>query len=91
MTSVVKILAQMRRGSRNLRFHDLFKVCVEYFGTPRFKGSHVSFDTPWKGKPNVRIQSNKGKAKPYQVTQVLEAIDELEGMKREKEEHSSNR
>jgi hypothetical protein len=34
---------------------------------------------PWAGDPHVNIQNDKGKAKPYQVRQVLEAIDKKEG------------
>jgi fructose-specific component phosphotransferase system IIB-like protein len=33
---------------------------------------------PWKGDPRVNIQQNKGKAKAYQVRQVLKAIAKLE-------------
>ncbi|MAT05242.1 MAG: hypothetical protein CL424_09395 [Acidimicrobiaceae bacterium] len=34
--------------------------------------------TPWPGDPRVNIQKSKGgKAKPYQVRQVLKAIDKL--------------
>ena len=33
---------------------------------------------PWPGEPLVNIQSRKGMAKPYQVRQVLKAIDKLE-------------
>jgi len=32
---------------------------------------------PWAGNPRVNIQSFKGQAKPYQVRQVLAAIDIL--------------
>jgi len=32
---------------------------------------------PWAGDPRVNIQNNKGMAKPYQVKQVLKAIDRL--------------
>ena len=40
--------------------------------------SHAVFKTPWPGDPRVNIQRAKGgKAKPYQVTQVLKAIDKL--------------
>jgi hypothetical protein len=35
------------------------------------------FKTPWAGDPRVNIQSAKGKAKPYQVRQVLSAIEKL--------------
>ncbi len=34
--------------------------------------------TPWQGDPRVNIQNNKGKAKAYQVKQVLMAIERLE-------------
>jgi hypothetical protein len=36
------------------------------------------FKTPWPGDPRVNIQDRQGKAKPYQVKQVLAAIDRLE-------------
>ena len=32
------------------------------------------------GDPRVNIQNDKGKAKPYQVRQIIEAIEKLEGM-----------
>ncbi|MEO7760863.1 MAG: toxin HicA, partial [Casimicrobiaceae bacterium] len=35
--------------------------------------------SPWPGDPRVNIQGAKGKAKPYQVRQILQAIDKLEG------------
>jgi hypothetical protein len=31
----------------------------------------------WQGDPRVNIQNAKGKAKPYQVRQVLQAIEKL--------------
>ena len=44
-------------------------------GEPRQKGtSHRVYKTPWQGDPRVNIQNKKGKAKPYQVKQVLLAI-----------------
>ena len=33
------------------------------------------------GEPRVNIQNDNGKAKPYQVRQVLKAIEKLERMK----------
>ncbi len=47
---------------------------------PRQTGSShaVFFKTPWPGDPRVNIQNNKGKAKAYQVRQVLKAIDKKE-------------
>ena len=80
MASVEKLLEQMRREPANVGFSDLKKVCQTFFGKPRQDGSsHAVFKTPWPGDPRVNIQNTKGKAKPYQVRQVLQAIDKLGG------------
>ncbi|MGA8146379.1 MAG: hypothetical protein WB870_02245 [Gallionellaceae bacterium] len=73
-----KILEQMRREPANVRFGDLQKVCEAYFGKPRNQGgSHSIYKTPWQGDPRVNIQNDKGKAKAYQVKQVILAIERL--------------
>ncbi len=36
---------------------------------------------PWPGDPRINIQNHKGRAKPYQVRQVLLAIEKLENMR----------
>ncbi len=78
MADVNKLLEQMGREPANVRFNDLKKVCKAYFGEPRQDGSsHAIFKTPWPGDPRVNIQNAKGKAKPYQVRQVLAAIEQL--------------
>ena len=78
MSSSQKIIDRMRREPTSVRFAELLKVCEEMFGTPRQAGSsHVIFRTPWPGDPRVNIQNDKGKAKAYQVRQVLLAIDKL--------------
>ncbi|MEI8158832.1 MAG: toxin HicA [Burkholderiales bacterium] len=79
MSNTEKLLEQMRREPTNVRFNDLKKLCETYFGKPRQDGSsHTIFKTPWPGDPRVNIQNAKGKAKPYQVRQVLQAIEKLE-------------
>jgi hypothetical protein len=79
-----RIIEAVLRAPANVRFADLFKLCVEYFGEPRQRGtSHAVFKTPWPGDPRVNIQSDKGKAKAYQVRQVLAAIDKPKGAKDE--------
>lgn len=79
MANVASLVAAMRRAPTNVRFADLRKVCEHYFGEPRQSGtSHAVFRTPWRGDPRVNIQSDHGKAKAYQVRQVLKAIDRLE-------------
>jgi hypothetical protein len=78
MSITEKLLEQMRREPANVRFNDLKKLCETYFGKPRQDGSsHAIFKTPWPGDPRVNIQNAKGKAKPYQVRQVLQAIEQL--------------
>ena len=79
MSGIAKILKNMRSNPKGIQFSDLKKVCEHYFGPPRQQGtSHCIFKTPWPGDPRVNIQSQKGKAKPYQVRQVLLAIEKLE-------------
>lgn len=75
----------MRESATNIAYNDLKKVCVHYFGASRQDGtSHAVFRTPWQGDPRVNIQNDHGKAKVYQVKQVLAAIDKLNATGREK-------
>lgn len=69
------MLARWRTSQTGVRFADLAKVCRLYFGEPRRKGSHLIYRTPWPEVPIVNIQNHDGEAKPYQVRQVLRAID----------------
>ena len=86
MAKIAEIIAEMRRNPKGIRFQDLCKVCEFYFGEPRQKGSsHRIYKTPWQGDPRVNIQNDKGKAKAYQVRQVLQAIERLETQKDVKE------
>jgi hypothetical protein len=84
MTGMDKILEQMRFAPTNVRYADLLKVCTAHFGEPRQRGgSHAVFKTPWVGDPRINIQNDKGKAKAYQVRQVLAALDKLKDMQSE--------
>jgi hypothetical protein len=79
MVKVDDILLQMKRNPKNVRFRDLCKICDHYFGEAcRQSGSHRIYKTPWRGDPRINIQNSKGKAKAYQVKQVLLAIEKLE-------------
>jgi hypothetical protein len=79
MTKITDTLEQMKRNPKDVRFSDLCKLCEFYFGKPRQGGSsHRVYKTPWQGDPRVNIQNHKGKAKAYQVKQVLRAIERLE-------------
>jgi len=63
---------------RNTTFNDLLKLCRSYFGEPRIVGSHHIFRTPWQGDPRINLQRDGKMAKPYQVLQVMKAIEKLE-------------
>ncbi|MGZ6206851.1 MAG: toxin HicA [Syntrophales bacterium] len=79
MAGIEDILLQMKNNPANVRFADLSKVCNYYFGKARHKdGIHHVYKTLWKGDPRINIQNHKGKAKAYQVKQVLLAIEKLE-------------
>ncbi len=72
-------LKQLKQNPAGINFTDLCKVCDHYFGKARQSGSsHRVYKTPWQGDPRVNIQNSKGKAKSYQVKQVLKAIERLE-------------
>ena len=79
VAGILKILEALRNNPKQVRFADLARVCDKYFGEPRQAGtSHRVYRTPWTGDPRVNIQNEKGRAKAYQVRQVLKAIEKLE-------------
>jgi hypothetical protein len=79
MAKIDDILAQMKQNPKDVRFSDLCKVCEKFFGKPRKSASsHRVYRTPWQGDPRINIQDHKGKAKAYQVKQVLLALERLE-------------
>jgi len=79
MAGIENIVAHMRTSPTGIRFAELCRVCGHYFGDPRQTAtSHRVYKTPWQGDPRVNIQDDKGKAKAYQVKQVLKAIERLE-------------
>ncbi len=79
MSKIKDILEQMSQSPNNVRFNDLCAVCDNYFGDARQRGSsHRVYKTPWLVNPRVNIQNKKGKAKAYQVKQVLMAVERLE-------------
>ncbi|KAI9132501.1 toxin HicA [Acaryochloris sp. CCMEE 5410] len=81
MASIDKIVAKMENNPAGIKFSNLCKVCDYYFGEARqTSGSHRVYKTPWQGDPFVNIQPKKGMGKPYQVKQLLAAIQKLESM-----------
>lgn len=79
MDKIKKLIKSMEENPNNIRFADICKVCDFHFGKARQQsGSHRVYKTPWQGDPRVNIQNSNGKAKVYQVKQVLKAIKRLE-------------
>ena len=65
---------------KDVKFNYLIKIVEKYFGTYHIKGSHYIFKVPWRGDPRITIQrqkKDKKMAKPYQVKQVIEALEKL--------------
>ncbi|MBN1366970.1 MAG: hypothetical protein JW967_03495 [Dehalococcoidales bacterium] len=79
MKAIEKIVAQMGENPKDVKFKDICKVCEYYFGKPRISGSHNIYQTPWQGDPRINIQNDNGKAKAYQVRQLLQALTKLGG------------
>ena len=74
-----KLLVRVRNNARNVRLDDLCTLLTGFgFELAREAGSHRIFRHP--GPParicNIQRQPD-GKAKPYQVEQVVEAIDAI--------------
>jgi hypothetical protein len=79
MDSIDNLVKRWEKNPQNVGFKDLCRICDHYFGEARLKGSHRVYKTPWQGDPRINIQNDNGKAKVYQVRQVLKAIKKLEG------------
>ena len=79
MGALGDIVERMRRNSKGFLVKDLCNVCDRCFGGPRRRGtSHRVYKTLWPGDARVNIQDDRGRAKAYQVRQVLKAIEKLE-------------
>src|SRR5262245_13679388 len=76
---VEALVAEMRANPVDVRFEDAVRVATHYFGKPRRRsGSHVVWKMPWPLDPRVNLQpGDDGRAKAYQVRQLLDAIDRL--------------
>ena len=76
---LASVIQELRRNPKGVRFQELAHICNYFFGEPRQRGtSHLVYRTPWPGNPRVNIQNDKGMAKPYQVRQVIRALENLE-------------
>ena len=72
------VITELQRNPNGIRYAELTRICDYFFGKPRQIGtSHRVYRMPWPGNPRVNIQNNKGNAKPYQVRQVIRALERL--------------
>ena len=71
-------IEELRANPKGVRFGDLARICDYFYGEPRQQGtSHRVYRTPWRGDPRINLQNDKGMAKPYQVRQVIKALERL--------------
>lgn len=82
MASAEKLEQKARRAPQSLTFVEACALAEAHFGAPRMgSGSHVAiYKMPWQGDPRINLQKGPGgKAKKYQVEQLLDAIDRKRG------------
>ena len=85
MSRLDEEIHRLRAGKKNAHFNDLVHLCEEHFGRARIKGSHHIFKMPWPNDPRINLQEVRGRAKPYQVDQVIAALERLKQMEEAKE------
>jgi hypothetical protein len=81
MSNCQKLYEQAQHSAANFRFDDLCTLAECYgWEFKRQKGSHKIYEnkslTPEQGR-TMNFQNLNGNAKPYQVKQLLAAIEEL--------------
>jgi predicted RNA binding protein YcfA (HicA-like mRNA interferase family) len=83
MTQIEKLYAQLVANRSSMRFRD-FRRILEAFGfsLDRINGSHHILNHPAVSRP-LSIQPRGDKAKPYQIDQFLDIVEEF-GLKIEK-------
>ncbi len=76
MSKKWKLLEKILTGTKNVSFDDMVTL-IEAFGfsRSRINGSHHIFIRPDIPEP-INIQNYSGKAKPYQVKQFLQLIEQ---------------
>jgi predicted RNA binding protein YcfA (HicA-like mRNA interferase family) len=70
-----KLLAKALTGSKNLRFTEVIRLAEAFgFRLSRVRGSHHVFAHPTL-RELVNLQEVGGKAKPYQLRQLLDLVE----------------
>ncbi len=75
VSKIDKLIQQALGAPQNLRFRELCTLC-EYFGMElrKKKGSHRTYKRELAPVFTLSIQDDDGKAKPYQVRQLLDKV-----------------
>jgi HicA toxin of bacterial toxin-antitoxin, len=77
MTKCEDLLKKARANPKGLRFTELLKLATCYgWSFDRQGGSHQIWVKEGYPRPMSFQEAGGGKAKPYQVKQLLDAIDE---------------
>jgi len=76
MSKKRKLLQKLLRGSKNVCFDELLALALAFgFTLDRVSGSHHIFTHPQVDKL-LNLQNVSGKAKPYQVKQLLALVEQ---------------
>jgi len=72
--NITKALREIEGKEQGTRFDRLVAIVTAFWGAPRTSGSHFVWKTTWQDQPVINLQKEKGKAKSYQVRQVIVAL-----------------
>ena len=73
-------IEELRSNPKGVRFADLARICDHFFGEPRQQGtSHRVYPDSLARRPQGEHPEPQGhgKALPYQVRQVIKALERL--------------
>lgn len=77
MTQIEKLYARLVRNSVAMRFSDFERILGAFgFTLDRISGSHHLYAHP-KVPRRLSIQPRGGQAKPYQIDQFLDIVEEF--------------
>ena len=77
LAKIDKLIQQAITSPQNLTFNQLCTLCLHFGMKLRKKrGSHRIYKREYPPKFTISIQDDDGKAKPYQVKQLLDKVKE---------------
>ena len=77
MTQIEKLYAQLLASRTSMRFRDFQRILKAFgFELDRVNGSHHQYKHPLASRP-LSIQPRGNEAKPYQVDQFLDIVEEF--------------